>query len=50
MGEFMKGKLIKTLPYILGAMTGVILGINGSYVDIEGIVITGLSIIVVAII
>lgn len=46
----MKSKLIKTLPYVFGGLIGVILGINGFYVDIEGVVITGLSIIVVAII
>ncbi|MCC3869044.1 site-2 protease family protein [Terrisporobacter mayombei] len=46
----MKSKLIKVLPYIVGALIGLILGLNGFYVEIKGVIIGAVSIVLVGIV
>lgn len=46
----MRNKLIKVLPYIFGALVGLILGLNGLYIDIQSLLITTISIVLVAVV
>lgn len=46
----MKSKLIKVLPYIIGALVGLTLGLNGFYVEIKDVIIGAVSIVLVGIV